>query len=91
MQSTRAQIRNGLRLVKEWGVTSRTLSVIDSELIRAFIVLDKKSIVMVDAEPVDIQQVRLETTSPAMRVSGISANIDEARTHFEFVLSQTLY
>jgi hypothetical protein len=54
MKSAQAQIHNRLQLIREWSVASRTPSVSDSELIRALIILDNKSIMMVDAEPVEI-------------------------------------
>ncbi len=101
MQSALAQVRNGLKLIKEWRqqMTNRSLEfdiasslpLSDSELIQAFDRLDNNSIMIMDAEPVDNSSQIMADTGPSHEIPLVFTSIEDARAHWEFLLRQMLH
>jgi hypothetical protein len=92
-----------LNVIKQWrqsrpannlelGIPSSASSVTSFELIRAFNYLDNNSIMIMDAEPVNINtQFLAQTSNPAQRMPLVFNNLEEARAHLALFISQTLH
>jgi hypothetical protein len=101
MQSAVTQIRNGLKIIREWRQreklggsgsvkTSQTSFFGSTELMRAFNRLDNDSMMIMDAEPVDFSQP-LSLTTARQFIPESFIDLDEARAVFESVFSEFLH
>lgn len=104
MQLAMAQIRNGLKLIKEWKQSRTSSSSYNaigaekpdessSELIRAFARLDNDSMMLQDVEPVNIyEQNKPENIHSALcLIPERFHSLYEARSYFEFLAGRMLH
>lgn len=98
MQSALDQIRNGLKLIKEWrmsgaasvpglGISSKTQSLGNEELMRAFSYLDNNSIMIMNAVPV----MDADPEDATWHIPETFPSLEDARAHFEVIVSRMLH
>jgi hypothetical protein len=97
MQSALEQIRNGLKLIKEWRMSmtastpilespSKMQSLGNEELMRAFSYLDNNSIMIMNALPV----MSADADDSAEDIPEHFLSLGDARAHFEVLVSRML-
>lgn len=102
MQSALEQIRNGLKLIKEWrlsnkstpelGFSPETQSLDNYELMRAFSFLDNNSIMIINAEPVgSSSEMGTDGEDIDWQIPNIYPDLEEARAQFEVLVSRMLH